>query len=147
MPVYLLRFHSPRVRAAWAGLMWRAAASISATASSAALVMFDVGALTTMYAVLGGRLDVHVVEPHAGTGDDLEPLGRGQRLLVDLGGGADQDRVGVGDGGEQLGAVGAVAVTDLEVGAEGLDGGGAQLFGDEDDGPGIGGGHDVPDVE
>ncbi len=47
MPVYLLRFHSPRVRAAWAGLMWRAAASIRATASSAALAMLEVGALTT----------------------------------------------------------------------------------------------------
>ena len=48
VPAYLLRFHSPRVRAAWAGLRWRAAASISATASSAALVMLEVGALTTI---------------------------------------------------------------------------------------------------
>ena len=48
VPPYRLRFHSPRVSAACAGLMWRAAASISATASSAALVMLEVGALTTM---------------------------------------------------------------------------------------------------
>ena len=35
---------------------------------------------------------------------------------------------------QQLGAVGAVAGADLEVGPERLDGGGAELFGDEDDG-------------
>ena len=48
MPVYFERFHSPLRSAAWAGLMWRAAASISATASSAALTMLEVGALTTI---------------------------------------------------------------------------------------------------
>ncbi len=48
MPVYRDRFHSPFFSAAWAGLMWRAAASISATASSAADTMLEVGAFTTM---------------------------------------------------------------------------------------------------
>src|SRR5918993_4304300 len=48
MPVYFDRFHSPPRRAAWAGLMLRAAASMSATASSAAETMLEVGALTTM---------------------------------------------------------------------------------------------------
>ena len=48
MPVYFDRFHSPFLSAACAGDTWRAAASISATASSAALTMLEVGALTTM---------------------------------------------------------------------------------------------------
>src|SRR5512139_372256 len=48
MPVYLLRFHSPCFSAAFAGAMCRAAASMRATASSAAETMFEVGALTTM---------------------------------------------------------------------------------------------------
>src|SRR3954451_19068234 len=48
MPVYLLRFHSPFFKAALAGPTCRAAASISATASSAAEMMLDVGAFTTI---------------------------------------------------------------------------------------------------
>ena len=48
MPVYFERFHSPFFSAACAGETWRAAASISATASSAAETMLEVGALTTM---------------------------------------------------------------------------------------------------
>ena len=48
MPVYFDRFHSPLRRAAWAGETCRAAASMRATASSAAETMLDVGALTTM---------------------------------------------------------------------------------------------------
>ena len=83
---------------------------------------------------LGRGPHVHVVEADTGPGDDLEPAGRGQRLRVDLGGRADQDRVDVGDGRQQLGTVRAVAGPDLEVGSERLDGGGAQLFGDEYDG-------------
>ena len=46
---------------------------------------------------LGRGLDVDVVEADTGAGDDLEPPGRGQRLGVDLGRGAHQDRVDVGD--------------------------------------------------
>ena len=89
------------------------------------------------HAGLGGGLDVDVVETHARAGDDLEVAGRGERLGVHLGGGPDQDRVDAGDGREQLLAVGAVAVPDVEVGPERLDGGGAQLLGDEHDGPGL----------
>ena len=70
------------------------------------------------------RRDVDVVEADAGAGDDLEPAGRGQRLGVDLGRAADQDRVDFGQRGQQRGAVGAVAAPDLEVGPERLDGGG-----------------------
>ena len=88
------------------------------------------------HAGLGGGLHVDVVQADTGPGDDLQALGGGQRLGVHLGGAADQDGVDVGDGREQLGAVGAVGVPDLEVGAERLDGGRAELFGDQDDGPG-----------
>ena len=85
------------------------------------------------HAGLGGRLDVDVVQADARAGDDLELPGRGERLGVDLGRAADQDRVDVGNGRQQRGAVGAVAVADLEVRAERVDGGGRELFGDEDD--------------
>ena len=122
-PVYFERFHSPFFSAALAGGMLRAVASSRPTASSAALTMLEVGALTTMTPAWVAARDVDVVQTDAGAGDDLELLRGGERLGVDLGRRADQDRVDVGDGGQQLGAVGAVAVPDLEVGAERLDGG------------------------
>ena len=85
------------------------------------------------HAGLGGRADVDVVEADARAGDDLEPRRRRERLGVDRGGAADQQRVGLRQRGQQLGAVGAVAVPDLEVGAELLDRGRAELFGDQHD--------------
>ena len=86
------------------------------------------------HAGLGGRLDVDVVEADTGAGDHLQLLGGGEGLGVDLGRAAHQDGVDVGDGGQEFGAVGAVAVADLEVGSERLHGGGAELFCDENDG-------------
>lgn len=47
-PVYLERFHSPFFSAAWAWAVLRALARMSAMVCSAALVMLEVGALTTM---------------------------------------------------------------------------------------------------
>ncbi len=47
-PVYLLRFHSPFFNAALACGMLRAVATIRPQASSAAVTMLEVGALTTM---------------------------------------------------------------------------------------------------
>ena len=138
MPVYLLRFHSPRVSAACAGLMWRAAASIRATASSAALTMLEVGALTTITPFWVAALTSTLSSPTPARATTLSRLAACKRLLVDLGGRAHQERVDVDDRGEQLGPVGAVAVPDLEVGTEGLHGCGAELFGDEYDGPGFG---------
>jgi hypothetical protein len=85
------------------------------------------------HAGLGGGGYVHIVETDAGAGDDLESAGGGDGLRVDLGGGADEDRVHVGDRGKQCRAVGAVAVADLEIGAECVDGSRGQLFRDEDD--------------
>ena len=61
----------------------------------------------------GGHLDV--VQTDAGAGDDLEPRRGGDRLGVDLGGAADDHRVGVGERGEQRRPVGAVDVADVEV--------------------------------
>ncbi len=81
----------------------------------------------------GRGAHVDVVEADAGAGDHLEPARGGERLGVHLGGGADQDRVHVADRREQVAPVGAVAVADLEVRAQRLDGGGAELFGDEYD--------------
>ena len=80
-----------------------------------------------------GGLDVDVVEAHAGTGDHLQRGRRGDRLCVHLRRGADEDHVRLREGREERGAVGAVHVTDLEVGAEGLDRGGGQFFSDQDD--------------
>ena len=134
MPVYLLRFHSPFFSAALAG---RDVAGGGEHQRDGELGGGDdVGGrgVHDHHAALGGGLHVDVVETDAGTGDDLQPLGGGERLGVDLRGAAHQDRVDVGDRRQQLGAVGAVAVPDLEVGAERLDGGGAELFGDEYDG-------------
>ena len=97
-PVYLLRFHSPRLSAALAGAMCRAAASSRPTASSAALTMFDCGRVDDHDAGLRRGLDVDVVQADAGPGDDLEAAGRGEHLGVDLRGAADQQGVDVDDG-------------------------------------------------
>ena len=80
---------------------------------------------------LGGGLDVDVVEADACAGDHLEVLRGGDGLGVHLGGGADQDRVDVGDRGEQLGTVGAVSLPDFKVRAKGVDRGGRKFFSEE----------------
>ena len=92
------------------------------------------GRVDDHHTALGGGPDVDVVQADPGARDDLELLGRGQRLGVDLGGRPDQHGVDVRDRREQLCAVGAVAGPDLEVRAERLDGGRAEFFGDEYDG-------------
>ena len=116
MPVYLLRFHSPRVSAACAGLMWRAAASIRATASSAALVMLEVGALTTSTPFCVAALTSTLSSPTPARATTLR-RGAAARasssILV-----AERTRTASAslDRGQQVHAVGAVAVPDLEVG-------------------------------
>ena len=134
MPVNLLRFHSPSLSAAFAGATCRAAASIRATASSAAETMLEVGALTTITPLCVAARTSTLSRPTPARAMTLRRRGRGERLGVDLGRAADQDRVHVDDGRQQLGAVRAVAGADLEVRAQRLDGGGAELFGDEYDG-------------
>jgi hypothetical protein len=73
-------------------------------------------------ASLGGRPYIDVVQAHSRPGDDLEPARGGEDLDVDLGRAADQDRVDIGDRGDQRGPIGAVAEADLEVRPERLDG-------------------------
>ena len=85
---------------------------------------------------LGGGLDVDVVEPDTRAGDDLEVLRGTDGLGVHLRGGADEHRVDAGEGREELVAVGPVDLAHLEVRAEGVDGRGRELLGDEDDGLG-----------
>ena len=146
-PEYLERAHSPRRRLASAAGMWRAVASSSARACSAAETMFEVGAFTTITPARRGRGDVDVVEPHPGAPDDREPPLRGEDLRVDLRGAAHEQRVGVAHGLEQRGPVGAVDVPDLDLVAEHLQRRRGELLGHQDDGlrhaaPRVGGGAD-----
>ena len=133
-PVYLDRFHSPALSAADAEAVLRATASSSATACSAAETMLEVGALTTMTprAVAAGTSTLSRPTPARAT--TLQARRGGDGLGVDLGGAAHDDRVRVGERGQQGGAVGAVDVADVEVVGEHVDGGGGELFGDEHDG-------------
>jgi hypothetical protein len=64
---------------------------------------------------LSGRVDVDIVESHAGSRDDPQPRGAADRLGVDGGSAPHDDGVRVGQGRQQLAAVGAVGVADLEV--------------------------------
>jgi hypothetical protein len=86
----------------------------------------------------GGGRHVDVVEADAGPRDHPQLRGGGDRLGVDVGGAAHDDGVRVGQGGEQGRPVGSVDMTDVEVVGQHVDGGGSELFGDEDNG-----GHDV----
>ena len=83
---------------------------------------------------LGSGIDVDVVQAHAGASDHLEPASSSQRLGIDLRGRTHKDRVHVRDGGQQLRAVGAVGLADLEVRAQRFKGGWRQFLGDQDDG-------------
>jgi hypothetical protein len=72
------------------------------------------------HAAGGGGRYLDVVEADAGAGDDLELRCRGDRFGVDLRGAAHDQRVRVGEGGDQRGPVGAVDVADVEVVGEHL---------------------------
>ena len=86
------------------------------------------------HAPLGGGRDLHVVQTHAGTADDLEVGGGRQHLGVDGGRGAHEDRVGVLGRLEELRAIRAVDPSDLDGVAERVDGRLGEFVGDEDDG-------------
>ena len=86
------------------------------------------------HAAGGGGVDVDVVQADTCARDDLQ-LGRGgQHLGVDGGRGADQQRVGLGHGGQQLFAVGAVDPADLYLVTERGDSGFGQFVGNQYDG-------------
>ncbi len=88
------------------------------------------------HATLGGGGNVDVVQAYTRPGDDLEVVGRGQRLSIDLGRGSNEDGVHFGDRRQQLGPVGPVTVSDLEIRSQRLNGRGGQFFGNEDNGLG-----------
>ena len=117
-----------------AGAIWRAAASISARACSAALWIFDVGALTTSTPRAVAASTSTLSRPTPAPGDDLEFGGGGQHLGVDGGRRAHQQRVGLGHRGQQLFAVGAVHPADLYLVTERGNGGFGQFVGNQYDG-------------
>ena len=93
--------------------------------------MFDVGRVDHQHTARGGGVDVDVVQADTGARDDLE-LGRGgEHLGVDGGRRADQQRVGLGHGGQQLLSVRAVDPADFYLVTEGGDGRFGQFVGDQ----------------
>ncbi len=129
--MYLLRFHSPFFSAVLACGMWRAVARSRPQASSAAVTMFEVGALTTITPALVAADTSTLSRPtpaRATTFSLLAAATASASTFV-----AERIRIGVdiGEGREQFGSVRSVAVPDLEVRAKGVDGGGRQLFSDE----------------
>ena len=86
------------------------------------------------HAAGGGGVDVDVVQADTCARDDLQFGRGGQHLGVDGGRGADQQRVGLGHGGQQLFAVGAVHPADLYLVTERGHGGFGQFVGDQYDG-------------
>ena len=80
---------------------------------------------------LGCRLNIHVVQSDTRTRDDLQALGSGYRLRVDLGRRTHQDCVNIGDGGQQFVSVSTVTLDDLEIRPEGVHGRRGQFFGDQ----------------
>ena len=84
------------------------------------------------HSAAGGRIDIDVVDADTGTGHDLQAVGLGQQVSIDLGGRADQDAVEVGDASLELGAIPRCAQLDLEPGGtQQLDSGIADLLRDE----------------
>ena len=113
--------------------MLRAVASSRPQASSAAVTMFEVGALTTITPALVAAETSTLSRPTPARATTFSFFAAAMASASTLVARADQDRVDVGDRGQQLGAVRAVAVPDLEVRAQGVDGRGRQLFSDEYD--------------
>jgi hypothetical protein len=80
----------------------------------------------------GGR-DVDVVDPGAGAGDGTQSRRRGDDRRGDLGGAADDDRIGSGDvGGELFGGAAAAGVDVPAFGAEQRQSGLGQIICDYD---------------
>ena len=132
------RSHFPSRSEASAAGMCRAAASSRATACSAALTMFDVGALTTSTprSVAAGTSTLSSPMPARATtlscgaaASASASIWVAERIIT-----AD----GLGQGRQQRAPVGAVDVTDLHLAAQHLQDAGRELFGDQDDGRGRG---------
>ena len=91
---------------------------MSAIVCSAALVMLEVGALTTMTPALVAASTSTLSRPTPARATTRRLRRVRERLGVHLGGAADDERVRLRQGGQQRGPVGSVGVADLEVGAE-----------------------------
>ena len=103
------------------------------TVSSAAEMMFEVGAFTTMTPAVVADLMSTLSRPTPARAMTLSSGRRGDRLGVDLRRRAHEHRVRVGERREQRRPVGAVDVADVEVGPQGVDRGGREFFGDQHD--------------
>ena len=135
-PVNLLRFHSPaRTEASAAGIIL-ATASSSASACSAAVTMFDCGALTTSTprAVAAGTSTLSRPMPALATTLSTGAAASASASMVVA------DRIRMASAsfkrGQQGAAVGAVNVPDLEFRAEHVHRGLGELLGDQHDGLG-----------
>src|SRR5690606_252920 len=73
------------------------------------------------HATSGGGGDVDVVQTDSSPSHHLQPRRRGQHLLVHPSSAAHQQRVGVRDGTQQGGAVGAIDLTYVEIVREHVD--------------------------
>ena len=87
----------------------RSDASSRPTACSAALTMFECGALTTMTPALVAASTSTLSSPTPARATTRSRLAARDRLGVDLRGAAHEQRVGLGQRGQQAGPVGAVA--------------------------------------
>ena len=94
------------------------------TVSSAAEMMFDVGALTTMTPAVVAVLMSTLSSPTPARATTFSTGAACDRLGVDLRRRADEHGVRVGERREQRGPVGAVDAADVEVRSEGVDRGG-----------------------
>src|ERR1700712_2691898 len=101
--------------------MWRARLRMCPTVSSAAEMMFDVGALTTMTPASVADLMSTLSSP---TPARAMTFSCGARFGVDLRRRADQDGAGIRERGEQGNAIRAIHRLHVEVGPEGFDGSG-----------------------
>ena len=81
-----------------------------------------------------GGFDIDVVEADTGPRDDLEVRRMRDRFLIHLRRRADENSVRIGERREQRRTVGSIDRSDIEVGPEGIDGGGGKLLCEKDDG-------------
>ena len=136
-PVYLLRFHGPvRSESLRRGDVAGAGEEQADGELGGAETMFDVGALTTMTpaCVAAGTSTLSRPTPaRATTLSRCAAASASASIFV-------AERISTAStsamAGEQRRTVGAVAVADLEVGAERVDGRGDEFLGDQDDGLG-----------
>ena len=130
-PENLERSQWPPVSDACACGTLRASASSSAIVCSAAVITFDCGALATTIPRLVAAPTSTLSTPDAGPADGAQPARLDQQFAVELGRRADQDPVVVADPLVELLCAPAGADVDVEVLAQQVDAGLADLLGDQ----------------